>query len=103
MVIVVKPEPGSPTKPSANRATTTSDYDPRIVYILELAAMLAIKDEGSSATIGKEVAEALQNVVRSSANSHPLIVSRAVFYLLHLLNASHVSPSPRLQTVLLTG
>jgi brefeldin A-resistance guanine nucleotide exchange factor 1 len=94
MVIVVKPEPGSPTKSSANRATTTSNYDPRIVYILELAAMLAIKDERSSATIGREVAEALQNVVRGSANSHPLIVSRAVFYLLHLLNASHVSSIP---------
>ena len=93
MVIVVKPEPGSPTKPNGNRAASTSNYDPRVVYILELAAMLAIKDEDSTATIGKDVAEALQNVVRGSANSHPLIISRAIFYLLHLLNVSHVSPS----------
>lgn len=96
MVMVVKPEPGSPTKPNGNRVATTSDYDPRIVYILELAAILAIKDEDSTAAVGKDVAEALQNVVRGSANSHPVIVSRAVFYLLHLLNVSHVSPSPEL-------
>ena len=93
MVMVVKPEQGSP---NGNKTMTTSSYDPRVVYILELAAMLAIKDENSIASVGKDVAEALQNVIRGSATSHPVIVSRAVFYLLHLLNVSHVSSHPEL-------
>ena len=96
VLISVKPEPGSPKPVKVNghrTSTATTTYDPRIVYILELASMLAIKDESSTAVVGKDVTEALQNFVRGSASTHPLVVSRAVFYLLHLLNASHVSRS----------
>ena len=91
-VIVVKPEPGSP-KPKANgnrMVPTTSSYDPSMVYILELLTVLAIRDEESSCAIGQDVVEALQNIVRNATNNHSLVVSRAAFYLLHLLNASHV-------------
>ena len=66
-------------------------YDPSVVYVLELATILAMRDENSIAAVGKAVTEALQNVVRDSANVHPLVFSRAVFYLLHLLHAGHVS------------
>ena len=94
-VIMVKPEPGSPNpKVNGHRISAISTYDPSILYILELATMLAIRDENSTAAVGKDLAEALQNIVRNAANNHPLIVSRATFYLLHLLSASHVRGSP---------
>ena len=95
VVIVVKPDVGSPNSSKINGHRTSSAifYDPSVVYILEVATLLAIRGEAASADIGKDVAEALQNVVRDASNIHPLIVSRAVFYLLHLLQASHVSPS----------
>lgn len=91
-VIAVKPEPGLPNpKPNGHRANPTpSSYDPSTVYILELSTMLAIRDEESTGAIGQNVAEALQNIVRNAANNHTLVVSRAAFYLLHLLSASHV-------------
>ena len=105
VLISVKPEPGSPNPVMINGHrinTATTTYDPRIVYILELASMLAIKDENSTAAVGKDVTEALQNFVRGSANTHPLVVSRAVFYLLHLLSASHVSRPTQASVALLT-
>ncbi|MCJ1288215.1 GDP/GTP exchange factor for ARF [Xylographa opegraphella] len=90
-VIVVKPEPGS-SNPKVNgqsQSLITPSYDPSVVYILEISTMFAIRDQVSTATIGQDVAEALQNIVRNAANNHSLIVSRAVFYLLTLLSASH--------------
>ena len=81
-------------------------YDPSVVYILELATLLAIRDETTSAAVGREVAEALQNVVRDANNTHPLTLSRAIFYLLYLLKVGHVCfgpcPSPFL-SLTLTG
>lgn len=52
---------------------------------------MATRDQGSISMMGQAVADALQNVVRDAANVHPLILSRAIFYLLYLLNASQVS------------
>ena len=93
VVIVVKPDPSSPNpaKVDGHRSVTgNSNYDPSLIFVLELATILAMRDEMSVATIGKDVAEALQNVIRDATNIHPLVISRAVLYLLHLLNASHV-------------
>ena len=98
VVIVVKPELPSPTSAKVNGHRQDSahpTYDPSIVYILELATIIAMRNEEAIAAVGQDVAEALQGVVRNAANVHPLIVSRAVFYLLHLLNSSQVS-SPSL-------
>ena len=91
-VIVVKPEQGPPNPKASGQSlgSILPSYDPSIVYILELSTMFAIRDEVSSATVGQDVAEALQNIVRNAANNHSLIVSRAAFYLLSVLSASHV-------------
>lgn len=94
MVIVVKPDLPSPTPAKANGPRQDSGYttyDSSIVYILELATIIAMRNNESVDAVGQDVAEALQSVVRDAANVHPLIVSRAVFYLLHLLHASQVS------------
>ena len=53
--------------------------------------MIAIKNTSDGEVISKEVVEVLQDVVRNSSNLHPLVVSRAAFYLLHVLRANYVS------------
>lgn len=107
VVITVKPERPSPNPQGSNGHRTIHQgpiYDPVIVFVLELATVLAMRDAESIATMGQAVADALHTIVRDAANVHPLVLSRAVYYLLHLLNASQVSlaqylwyvPTPRL-------
>ena len=94
VVITVKPERPTPNPARTNGYRTTSQgpvYDPAIVFVLELATVLAMRDTESIAIVGQSVADALYTVVRDAANIHPLLLSRAVYYLLHLLNASQVS------------
>ena len=93
VVISVKPDQPRPTPIRANGQrkpkTNLTSYDPSLVFILELATILATRDPESVALMGQLVADALQNIVRDSSNSHPLALSRAVYYMLHLLEASH--------------
>ena len=103
VVIVVKPDPASPSSPRLNGHRSsfgTPVYDPSVVYVLEMASTLATRNDGSIAAVGKDVAEALQNVIRDAANEHPLIVSRAIYYLLHLLRISHVRSLASRQRIL---
>lgn len=93
VVIVVKPDRPNPTPPRTNGHRSISQgllYDPSVVYILELATIIAMRDRETIALMGQVVADALQNVVRDAVNVHPLVVSRAVYYLFHLLNTSQV-------------
>ncbi|KAL8938087.1 MAG: hypothetical protein Q9216_004085 [Gyalolechia sp. 2 TL-2023] len=89
-VIVVKPErPSSPTKANGYRQGNRGPaYDPSFVYVLEIITLLAIRDEASLAAVGELVADALQNVVRNAGNTHFMVLSRAVYYLLLLLQKS---------------
>lgn len=94
VVIVVKSDRPNSAPIRTNGHRTTSQgllYDPSVVYILELATIIAMRDEATIELIGQVVADALQNVVRDASNVHPLIISRVVFYLLHLLNRSQVN------------
>lgn len=100
VVIVVKPDRPNPPPARANSHRSTSQgllYDPSMVYLLELATIIALRDNETITAVGEVVADALQNVVRDAANIHPLVVSRAVFYLLHLLNASQVTVTLQLR------
>lgn len=90
-VIVVKPETPQISVPNGHGARSKGpSYDPMVVYILEFATILALRDEKTVEALGKDVGEALQAIIRNAANVHPIVVSRATFYLLSLLNASHV-------------
>lgn len=93
VVISVKSEVEPPSSPTngINGASSGPVYDPSMVYILELCTVLAIRDNDTIKAFGADVAEALQNVIRNSSSWHPLMVSRTIFYLLHLLHASYVS------------
>lgn len=96
-VIVVKPEvtPTSPRQPNGTRSLAGRQvYDPSSIFVLELATLLALRDEMTIEQLGKDVVEALQAVIRDASNTHPVTVSRATYYLLSLLKASNVSSLP---------
>lgn len=91
-VISVKPEVPSPqtARGSAPKATAeTPVYNPALVYVLELATILALRDEETISTLGSDAADALQVTVGDAEHLHPVALSRAVFYLLSLLRASN--------------
>ncbi|KAL6719100.1 GDP/GTP exchange factor for ARF [Lecanora helva] len=91
VVIVVRPDKPAlaPIETNGQRSrTVTSVYDPSVVLALELSTVMATRDQESVALMGEAVAEALQAIVRDAANVHPLTLSRAIYYLLYLLNAS---------------
>lgn len=91
LVITVKGS--NETTPVAGRKTGTMKgpvYDPAAVYILELCTVLALRDAETTKIVGNDVADALQSVIRQSSGYHNILVARSMFYLLHLLRASHV-------------
>jgi brefeldin A-resistance guanine nucleotide exchange factor 1 len=63
-------------------------YDPSLVFVLELATLLTLRDAQTIGALGKEVASALQSVVRNAANYHFVVISRVTYYLLTLLRVS---------------
>lgn len=91
-VIAVKPELPAPT-PLRGTGSKVRDeppmYNPAVVYVLELATILALRDEETITTLGPDVAEALTSVTRDADRLHPVALSRTVFYLLSLLRASN--------------
>ncbi|RMY82631.1 hypothetical protein D0862_11958 [Hortaea werneckii] len=93
-VISVKPELPAPTPLRGNGTKLSQNldqpvYDPAVVYVLELATILALRDEETITALGSDVADALQAVIRDAERLHPVALSRTVFYLLSLLRASN--------------
>ncbi|KAK7510917.1 uncharacterized protein IWZ02DRAFT_192309 [Phyllosticta citriasiana] len=91
-VIVVRPElpAPSPVRPNGNKAKPKGPvYDPSLVFAMELATVLVLRDAETVEGLGKDVADALQSLVRDYSNIHPLTLSRTVYYLLRLLRASN--------------
>ncbi|KAF2428990.1 hypothetical protein EJ08DRAFT_662157 [Tothia fuscella] len=91
-VITVKSEVQSPTTPRASGRRTRVNapvYDPTLVFVLEFATLLALRDDETVAELGKDVASALQSVLRNAANVHFVTISRVVYYLLILLRSSN--------------
>ncbi|KAI1763175.1 hypothetical protein GGR53DRAFT_498403 [Hypoxylon sp. FL1150] len=89
-VITVKPEsvpssPASASKPASQRPT----YDPAVVYILETCTILAMRDDETVELLGKPITEAIQMILRDSAQHHPVLVSRAALYQFSILKVSY--------------
>ena len=101
-VIVVRPDRSgpAPVKTNGHRENSLKPaYDPSAVFVLELATIMATRDHESMTLMGQAVADALQTFVRDAGNIHLLVLARAVFYLLYLLNASQVSPPSNLSRI----
>ena len=93
LVITVKSEGDAPPANAnvRNGILKGPVYDPAVVYLLELCTVLALRDPESTKVLGSDVASALQNIMRHASDYHSIMVSRAAFYLLHLLHVSYVS------------
>jgi brefeldin A-resistance guanine nucleotide exchange factor 1 len=90
IVISVKSEAEPPISPNTQKTPIGPPYDPSHVYLLEFCTVLALRDSETITALGADIAEALMNVMRNAASYHNIVVSRTVFYLLHLLHASYV-------------
>ncbi|KUL90825.1 hypothetical protein ZTR_00895 [Talaromyces verruculosus] len=91
-VIVVKterPSSAGPRPSSAKTDLTSPGYNPGMLYTLELATVLAIRDAETIESVGENLAGSLQGIVRDARNVHPLVVSRVLYYLLNLLRLSY--------------
>lgn len=101
-VIVVKPErPLSSQRHSNGRlGSNKPNYDPGMIYILELATVLTLRDKATLETLGENLSSTLQTFVRDASNLHPLAISRIVNYLLSLLRLSHEYHFMRVPVVL---
>jgi brefeldin A-resistance guanine nucleotide exchange factor 1 len=96
-VIVVKPEiPGTAPRPNNNKGKGNRPvYDPSLVFVLELATVLVLRNDETIRELAKDVTEALSNVIRDVSMHHPVVIARSVYYLLSLLKASNVSSAVR--------
>jgi golgi-specific brefeldin A-resistance guanine nucleotide exchange factor 1 len=81
-ILVVKTEAQTSTRQSS------TGYDPSLVFILELATILVMRDAGTVEALGKDLANALQSVIRNASNYHYVVISRVTYYLLALLRSS---------------
>ncbi|KAI0132007.1 Sec7 domain-containing protein [Xylariales sp. AK1849] len=88
-VITVKPESMLPSPANASKQTGKPVYDPSVVYILEFCTVLALRDAETVELLGKQVTEALQNILRDSSRHHSILVARAAFYQFSILKASY--------------
>lgn len=90
-VIVVKPEiPGASPRSNGPRQKGKGPlYDPSLVFVLELATVLALRDEETVKELAKDVTDALSTVIRDATKHHYVVIARSVYYLLSLLKASN--------------
>ncbi|KAJ8112776.1 hypothetical protein ONZ43_g5315 [Nemania bipapillata] len=89
--ITVKSErvPSSPTSGGNKAVPARPTYDPAVVYILEFCTVLALRNAETIELLGKQVAEALQMILRNSSRYHSALVSRAAYYQFNMLKASY--------------
>ncbi|KAL4861202.1 hypothetical protein BDV12DRAFT_208274 [Aspergillus spectabilis] len=88
-VIVVKLEQPIPsTRVTAKSDTSRGQYDPGIIYLLDLAAVLNLRDQQTIGSLGKGLLAYLQTL------------SRVTYYLLNLLRLSHNQPFMRVPIIL---
>ncbi|KAL7276188.1 GDP/GTP exchange factor for ARF [Rhizina undulata] len=88
-VVILTPEQTGPINgngPTINKGPT---YDPAVVFVLELSTCLVLRDEATVAAHGKTLAETLMAIIRTAGSTHNIVISRAIYYLLSLLKASH--------------
>lgn len=90
-VIVVKQERPASRIPNGKVDAERSTYDPGMMYLLELATILTLRDQGTLEATGERLLASLQAFVRDAKNIHSLALSRIIYYLLNLLRLSHVS------------
>lgn len=86
-VVILEPQ----YSPSLNGSNVNKGpkYDPAVVYVLEFATSLVLRDESTVLAHGKILAQTLTGIIRNSPRAHNIVVSRVIYYLFSLLQASH--------------
>jgi golgi-specific brefeldin A-resistance guanine nucleotide exchange factor 1 len=69
------------------------DYDPSMLFVLELATSLAIRDEQSMKDLSAEVANYCTEILRQRKQFHSILVERTTTYLLALKKRGHETVS----------
>ena len=94
VVLAARPEPAS-NATQANRSRKglhsskmKHSYDPTTAFILELSTVLASRDKTSIVLLGESVADALQTLLRGASRIDSGLLSRVIFYLFYLMEAS---------------
>jgi golgi-specific brefeldin A-resistance guanine nucleotide exchange factor 1 len=64
-------------------------YDPSLVFLLEMATSLAIRDEESMRNLSPELAVYCTEILRQRKHLHPILVERTLIYLLALKKRGH--------------
>ncbi|THC97888.1 hypothetical protein EYZ11_002639 [Aspergillus tanneri] len=77
-VIVVKSERLSPSSrlPNGKADARQSNYDPGMMYLLELATIITLRDAKTLETLGERLLTTLQAFIRDARNLHSLALSR---------------------------
>ncbi|CAZ85055.1 unnamed protein product [Tuber melanosporum] len=88
-IVIIKPDYPAQSPNGSNPVKKGPIYDPAVVYVLELATCLVLRDEETVAEHGKMLAETLTNIVRNAGLTHQIVLSRVIYYLFSLLQASH--------------
>ncbi|KAL4890207.1 hypothetical protein BDV59DRAFT_185042 [Aspergillus ambiguus] len=99
-VIVVKPERPASRISNGKADVERSTYDPGMMYLLELATILTLRDQGTLEVLGERLLASLQAFIRDAKNIHSLALSRIIHYLFNLLRLSHEQPFMRVPVVL---
>jgi len=64
-------------------------YDPSMLFLLEMATCLAIRDATSMRDLSPEVSGYCTEILRQRKHLHPLFVERTLIYLLALKKRGH--------------
>jgi brefeldin A-resistance guanine nucleotide exchange factor 1 len=97
------PDPTTPTKIKVDGSASMNGqeakdkpYDPSILFLLEMATSLAIRDEESMKTLSAEVAEYCTEILRQRKHLHPILLERSLIYLLVLKKRGHETVCPQI-------
>lgn len=69
-------------------------YDPSMLFLLEMATSLAIRDEKNMRDLSSEVAAYCTEILRQRKHLHPILVERTLIYLMVLKKRGHETVSP---------
>ena len=98
VVIDAPSEPSAPSPPGLRAREGSpvngqehqdNSYDPSILFLLEMATSLAIRDEQSMRNLSPEVIGYCTEILRQRKHIHPIWVERTLIYLMVLNKRGH--------------
>src|SRR5271169_4635114 len=78
-------------------------YDPSMLFLLELATSLAIRDVDSMRDLSAEVAGYCTEILRQRKHLHPILVERTLIYLMALKKRGHETVHTHEKSLLIVG